>query len=102
MSEPRFSLHSSALMGYDLLTNAERETLDAVVAPLLGLPEDRWPSAGAIRLDSPAPLYLLRIDPSLRALVRPGPEGQVEVHDLFRQETAERFSKEAHQLQQRA
>jgi hypothetical protein len=93
MSRVRFRLHRRAQLAYHTLTPGERDALDAAVSRLVDLPEEDWPGASAIRLDSAEPLYVLKIDRSLRALVRPAPGGQPEVEDLVRHETLERFFK---------
>jgi hypothetical protein len=91
MSAARFHLHRRARIAYDTLTPAERDRLEAAIAPLVGIPEGRWPTAGAIRLESPEPLYLVRVDASLRALVGPAEDRRPEVLDLVRHETLQRF-----------
>jgi hypothetical protein len=91
MNDPRFLVHRRALLGYDALTGPERESLEGAVAPLVDLPEGQWPTAGAKRLESPEPLYLLKVDASLRAIVRPTPAGRPEVLDLVRHETLRQF-----------
>ena len=59
--------------------------------PLSKLPEERWPTAGAIRLESADPLYMVRVDDSLRAFVRPTAGKQPELLDLIRHETLQRY-----------
>jgi hypothetical protein len=93
MNDVRFLLHRRALAAYSVLTAAERDALERAVAPLIDLPEERWSRAGAVRLESAEPLYLVRVDDSLRAIVRPREGGQPEVEDLVRHETLERFFK---------
>ena len=67
--------------------------LARAVAPLVHLPEERWSRAGAVRLEASEPLYLVRVDDSLRAIVRPRLGDRPEVEDLVRHETLERFFK---------
>ena len=93
MSDNRFLIHRSAFLAHSTLTPRERGALETVLGPLVGLPEERWPTAGAVRLDSAEPLYLLRVDDSLRAIVRPAAGGRPELLDLVRHETLERFFK---------
>jgi hypothetical protein len=93
MSHLRFLLHRRALSAYHALSRTEREALETAVGALVDLPEERWGAAGAARLESAEPLYLLRPDSSLRAIVRPTPGGQPEILDLVRHETLERFFK---------
>ena len=81
-----FAINHQIFMGFTTLTPEEREAVKAAIAPLLDHPERDWPAHGAIRLASPDPLYLLRADPSLRAIVRPTADGRPELVDLFRHE----------------
>ena len=93
MSKPRLHIHRRAMLAFDELTTSERNALEEKIAPLTDLPPDQWSSAGVVRLDTPQPLYLLRIDDSLRALLRPGSGGQPEIVDFVRHETLELFFK---------
>ena len=93
MNDHRFLIHRRASLGYSTITPGEREALDTALRRLVDLPENRWPTAGAVRLESEEPLYLLRVDESLRAIVRPAAGGQPELLDLVRHETLERFFK---------
>jgi hypothetical protein len=94
MNDSRFLLHRRALLAYNALTRTEREALQAALTPLGDLPPTRWPGAGAVRLESPDLLYMVRVDDSLRAIVRPADDSRPEVLDLVRHETLERFFKE--------
>jgi hypothetical protein len=91
MDDLRFSIHRRALPAYHEINRAERSALEAALAPLVNRPERQWPQAGATRLESADPLYLVRVDKSLRAIIRPTAGGQPEVLDLVRHETLERF-----------
>jgi hypothetical protein len=93
MSTSRFLVHHRALSAYSTRTPTERKALDRAINRLVGVPEERWPAAGAVRLESPEPLYLVRVDNSLRAFVRPAAGGQPELVDLVRREMLERFFK---------
>ena len=66
MPNLRFTVNRRALSSYHGLTSRERRALSAALAPLSKLPEQQWPTAGAVRLESADPLYLVRIDDSLR------------------------------------
>jgi hypothetical protein len=88
----RFILHRRARMTYQDLTPEERDALVAAVAPLAGLPVERWPSAGARKLATDEPLFLVPVDDSLRAFVQPTPGGQPEVLGLARQDTLRTFA----------
>jgi hypothetical protein len=84
-----FAIHHRVFSSYTMLTPEERAAIQAAINPLVDRPEQEWTAHGAIRLDSPEPLYLLKIDPSLRAVVQPTSGGRPEVLDLFRHETLE-------------
>jgi hypothetical protein len=89
MTSVPFAIHHGAFMAYTTLTPEERAAIQAAIDPLVGHPEEEWTARGAIRLESPEPFYLLKIDPSLRAIVRPTSGGRPEVFDLVRHETLE-------------
>ncbi len=93
MHHHRYTVNSRALLGYTSLKGKERKALVSALNTLAELPENKWDSAGAIRLGSPEPLYLLRLGDSLRVIVQPTSGGQPELNDLFRRETVERFFK---------
>ncbi len=61
-----FAINHQIFMGFTTLTPEEREAVKAAIAPLMDHMQRDWPAHGAIRLASPDPLYLLRVDPSLR------------------------------------
>lgn len=93
MNNLPFTLHRRAELGYSTLAPVERDALLAAIAPLAKLPENLWPAAGAVRLDSADPLYFVRVDTSLRAIIRPTLEGRPEILDLVRHEFLERYFK---------
>lgn len=93
MAKSRFYIHRRAMLAFDELTTSERNALEETMASLADLPPDKWSGAKVVRLDTPQPLYLLRIDDSLRALVRPSLGGQPEIVDFVRHETLELFFK---------
>jgi hypothetical protein len=84
-----FAIHHLAFMGYTTLTPEKRAAIKAAIDPLVDRPEQEWMAHGAIRLGSAEPLYLVKVDPSLRAIVHPTPGGQPELLDLVRHETLE-------------
>lgn len=89
MTSLPFAIHHAAFTGYMTLTPEERVAIQAAIDPLVDRPEEEWTAHGAIRLGSAEPLYLLKIDASLRAIVRPAPGGRPELLDLVRHETLE-------------
>jgi hypothetical protein len=102
MNDRRFHVNGRAFSAYHNLSPAERKAIDRSIARLVDLPEEQWPKAGAVRLKSAEPLYMLRVDASLRAIVRPGEDGEPELLDLVRHETLELYFKAAHSSGHRA
>ena len=94
---PYSTLHinSEVLVGYSTSTEQEAEALEAAIAPLTERPEKQWPKFGATKLASTPPLYLIRVDDSLRAIVQPLGDGKPEVVDFVRHELLERYFKGA-------
>jgi len=86
MKKPPFLVHRRAWLWYNGLSRRERKALKDAIAPLLKLPEDQWTQAGALRLDTAEPLYLLRINDDIRAFVRPI-DGKPEIQDFVHRET---------------
>ena len=89
MTSVPFAINHRASSGYTTLTPEERAAIQAAIDPLVDRPEEEWTAHGAIRLGSPEPLYLLKIDASLRAIVQPTPGGRPELLDLVRHERLE-------------
>jgi hypothetical protein len=95
MPNSRVRISSDVLVGYDTLNEQEREALEAAISPLMKRPEKQWPKFGAIKLALPKPLYMVRVDKSLRAFVQPLADGEPEVVDFVRQELLDRYFKGA-------
>ena len=93
MSDQHFTIHRRAWLAYNVITPKERAAVDAAVERLADLPEERWEEAGAARLETAEPLYVVNVDRSLRAFVRPTPGGRPELDDLLRQEMLDRYFK---------
>ncbi len=87
MDNPLYTIHNRALGSESMLTSEERKALEETVAPLVGLPEDQWPSKGGVRLTLPDPIYKFNLGPSLRVFLQPNSDGRPEVLDFVRQET---------------
>ena len=94
MDEPRFTLHRRAFFKFQALTPEEREVVRTKVAGIAELPVERWPAAGARRLPGEEPVYLVVVDDSWRAFLRPVVGGQPEVLDLVRNETLQMFAQQ--------
>ncbi len=89
----RFAFHRRALAALDQLPAPDQARILDRLAALAGQPLDHWPPRIVEKLKSDPDLYLIRIDDSLRAIVR-SPEGEdAEVLDVVRHETLERFAK---------
>ncbi len=86
-----FTVHNGASLGIFVITTAEREALEAAIAPLVDRPQEDWEKYGAIRLGLPEPTFMLKFDQRLRAIVRPMPGGQPELLDLVSHETLQYF-----------
>ena len=95
MAVSSYRFHRRAFTALHQLTaNEQAQVLEELVG-LVETPAAQWPPAQAKRLPGEPPLYLVRIDDSLRAIVS-APEGQEpEVMDLVRRETLEFFAKSA-------
>jgi hypothetical protein len=91
MDKSRFLLHRRALLAYNALARSEWDAPDTAIARLVDRPETEWPAQGAVRLESTESLYMVRVDHSLRVIVRQAVGGQPEVLDLVRHETLTRF-----------
>jgi hypothetical protein len=87
MAPFRFPIHHQTFMGFTTLAPQEQEAIKAAIQRLVDRPEEEWTAHGAIPLASSTRLYLLKVDPSLRAIVQPTPEGRPELLDIFRHET---------------
>jgi hypothetical protein len=90
-----YQFHRRAFTALNQLTGGEQAEVLESLAALVDTPPTEWPAARAKRLPEEEPLYLVRVNDSLRIIVRAA-DGQVpEVMDLVRQETLESFTKAA-------
>jgi len=80
-------------IAFDQLTDTEQA---AVLAALQALERDGAqalsPAAGALRLEGPEPLYVLRPAPDVRVIVRAGAEPPIEVMDIVRPAALRNFA----------
>lgn len=91
MDNGRITIHRRAQAAINVLTPAEQAAVHAKLAELADFPLDQWSTHGVLRISSEEPLYLARIDDSLRVILR-GVEGQApELLDLVRHETLQWF-----------
>jgi hypothetical protein len=86
-----FKFHRRALAKFHELPDDERTRVLKALNTLADVPAVRWPGAQARRLPGEEPLYLVRVDDSLRLFVQ-ATDGQAEVMDIARQETLDSFA----------
>jgi len=89
----KFHRRASAALN-QLADNEQAQVLEAL-ATLVDTPAAQWPAARVKRLPGDQPLYLVRVNDSLRALVQVVAGQEPEVMDLVRHETLEFFAKAA-------
>ncbi len=99
MNETRYKLERLARFKFNSLSPDERDGFEAMVSRLQQLPVEKWPAAGAKKFvghDSnfilKGTFYVIPVDDSLRALIRPTEEGVMEVLDFFPQESVDLFA----------
>jgi hypothetical protein len=90
MQNGRYTLHSRALQALNVLTPGEQERIRRKLSEVLSLPPEHWQERGTVRLSPDEPLYLVRVDDSLRVILREGGE-RPEVEDIVRHETLQWF-----------
>jgi hypothetical protein len=92
MDHSGFGFHRRAFMALGELSEAERAAVLARLESLSERPPRDWQAQVVRRTGIAAPLYLIRIDDSLRVLIA-APEGQApEVVDIVRHETLQQFA----------
>jgi hypothetical protein len=87
-----YKIHRRALAALNQLTPEEQAQVQERLAGLVDTPADQWPAALAKRLPGDPSLYLVRVDDSLRAIVRGADGQQPEVLDIVRHETLQSFA----------
>ncbi len=91
-----FTIHRRAWMTLTQLTEAEQKRVTARLEALSDIPVVQWPPAWVKPIGGIPPLYLVKIDDSLRGFVHAEEDQQLELVDLVRRETlVELFSKSA-------
>jgi hypothetical protein len=90
MPNTQLKVHPRASTAMDGLSAADRQNLLQAVEGLEGLPPAAWPPDRVTRLPDAEPIYLLRVSPDLRAIIRSS-GAEVEVLDLVRPETLRWF-----------
>src|SRR5438105_607161 len=84
-------VHRRAGPALDALSDADRRQVLEAVEQLQETEPDRWSKEKVVRLSDNQPVYLLRASPSLRVFVGYSGENGIEILDIVRQETLERF-----------
>jgi hypothetical protein len=90
-----YQLHRRAAAALNQLAADEQAEVLATLESLSDTPAAQWPAALAKRLRGDQPLYLVRVNDSLRVIVRAVPGQQPEVMDIVRQETLDFFAQAA-------
>src|SRR5262249_7303193 len=92
MEKKGFGFHRRAFMALGELPDAERVAVLERLEALSEIPPPHWPARVVRRAGVATPLYLIRIDDSLRVLIA-APEGRApEVVDIVRHETLQQFA----------
>lgn len=83
--------HSRALTVLSSLTDEDRRRVIDAAAALEKEPREDWPKDRVVRIDDLKDFYLIRVDPSLRALVRAENGQRIELVDVVRKEAFQLF-----------
>jgi hypothetical protein len=89
----RFKLHRRAFSALGELSPEDQETIQTRLDALGGVPPNEWPATRVKAPHDDRPVYLLRIDHSLRAFIAVSRDGELEILDFVRRETLETFAK---------
>ena len=95
IDESRIEIDASVLVGLDVLSAEERESVLQAIDSLEGFSPDQ-PLPGNIQKFVPPDrrsFYLLHATPSYRVIFEMGDRSEIEVLDLFRKERLEWFAK---------
>jgi hypothetical protein len=90
-----YKFHRRAFTALNQLADDEQAQVLESLAELADRPAAEWPAARARRLPGDQPLYLVRVNDSLRAIVRAADGQGPDVMDIVRHETLESFAKAA-------
>jgi hypothetical protein len=90
-----YKFHRRALMAFHALTDDEQAQVLEALAPLVDTPVPQWAALQVKKLTGDQSLYLVRVNHSLRAIVRAADGQEPEVMDLVPQETLDLFAKAA-------
>jgi hypothetical protein len=95
MDVRNYTFHRRALAALNQLPDDEQSQVLARLSALVATPPAQWPAGSAKRLPGDQPLYLVRVNDSLRAFVEAAAGQQPEVMDIVRHETLEYFGRAA-------
>jgi hypothetical protein len=91
MENGRFTLHHRVVSALSVLAPAEQKAIRAKLSKLAEVPLKHWPRWGATRISAEEPLYMARVDDSLRIILRAGEGEPPEAQDIVRHETLQWF-----------
>jgi len=86
MTNNKLKIHYGAATAVDTLTETDRRRLAEAVERLQGTDPALWPKDEIVRLPDPDPLYVLRLSPEYRVVLRRTEDNELEVRDIFREE----------------
>jgi hypothetical protein len=89
----RFNLHRRAFFTLSELSPADQAAVRDRLDELAGLPPREWAASELKLPHEDRPIYLVRIDDSLRAFIAVSANGEPEILDIVRRETLETFAK---------
>jgi len=78
--------YAGAAIAMDGLPDDVRQRLVATVLRLQATDPATWPRDEVVRLDDPQPLYLLRLLPDYRVILRRTDTNELEIRDIIREE----------------
>jgi hypothetical protein len=95
MAVGSYQFHRRAVVTLQQLAADEQAQVLDALAGLADTPVAQWPAAQAKRLPGEPPLYLVRVNDSLRAIIQAADGEEPKVMDIVRHETLEFFAKTA-------
>jgi hypothetical protein len=90
-SEARLKIHSRARPALSVLAPDERRLVIDAADALQHETPGHWPKERALPISPDEPVYLLRVSPSLRAIIRVTSAGEIELEDIVRKEALQLF-----------
>jgi hypothetical protein len=95
MADDRFRLHRRAQIAINELPAEEGDQVLSALDSLTSKPPAKWPAYRAQVFPSDKSLYLVRVNPSVRVILRVADGQPYKVLDVVRQETLDSFAKMA-------